>query len=486
MAGRWPIRVSGKREALELTTTNSSMATISKDDRLAKRVFDSMIRMTVDVALALHLAAAVGWLWISPKGFPIFSSPTVTNWLLPLLTIGVASLGLMAMHRGRREEAAITVLCFASAWAAGAIGCRLLFPVSCRVLWLLPMATALAGITLYVLMTLNARKRFVVALPTVLTGIATGALAVWWQVPPAPSTSPWHPDRKKTEARQSSEPLPTNLSLAAGVQFRPAIGRFEVERNGVHLSCDPLLTFDRISPDRCWSLFAPRPRVRRPTGLRSLEEAQIVSYDDRASVNLPTPSNNDELRLEAETPVPADTYSHLNSFCYLETVGHKRLSIVFSPCPEDAFDVVPADYPTGRPARFAYLDDSSKFHVCEARSGEKGPFRKLASGPLKRGDSLAIELRDEGRPIVTIIFDDWSCQLSTSMSPSAGWSVPVNAIEFQRMGDAATDSAGIWITLAATAVGRGFETVGHAAGTYRNRVTIRWHHAAASDAQPAR
>jgi hypothetical protein len=49
----------------------------------------------------------------------------------------------------------------------------------------------------------------------------------------------------------------------------------------------------------------------------------------------------------------------------------------------------------------------------------------------------------------------------------------VNAIEFQRLGDEPGDRVGIWITLAATAVGRGFETVGHLPGTYRNKMTLR-------------
>ena len=52
-----------------------------------------------------------------------------------------------------------------------------------------------------------------------------------------------------------------------------------------------------------------------------------------------------------------------------------RWDFPFSPSPDEIIDVLQADYPFGRPARFAFLDDAGQFHVCEASSGEKGPFR---------------------------------------------------------------------------------------------------------------
>jgi hypothetical protein len=48
----------------------------------------------------------------------------------------------------------------------------------------------------------------------------------------------------------------------------------------------------------------------------------------------------------------------------------------------------------------------------------------------------------------------------------------VNAIEFSLEGDAPGSEAALFITLAGTSVGRGWDTVGHAAGTYRNRMRI--------------
>ena len=65
---------------------------------------------------------------------------------------------------------------------------------------------------------------------------------------------------------------------------------------------------------------------------------------------------------------------------------------------------------------------------------------------------------------------DWSSQVDTTLSPTAGWGVPVNAIEFSLVGDEPSSPASIFVTLAATSVGRGWDCVGHNPGTYRNRI----------------
>lgn len=50
----------------------------------------------------------------------------------------------------------------------------------------------------------------------------------------------------------------------------------------------------------------------------------------------------------------------------------------------------------------------------------------------------------------------------------------MNAIEFQRIDKRENEAPAsqIWITLAATSVGRGWDCVGHHAGTYRNRMVF--------------
>ncbi len=134
--------------------------------------------------------------------------------------------------------------------------------------------------------------------------------------------------------------------------------------------------------------------------------------------------------------------------------------------------MLPSDYPTGRPLRSAHLLAGGRFVVVETTTGEKGPFRTLATGPLARGGPLTITVLDDGHPIADVQLLDWAAQASTEPSPTAGWGIPQNAIEFKLDGDAPASSASIFVTLASTGVGRGFDTVGHAPGTYRSTLRL--------------
>ena len=130
------------------------------------------------------------------------------------------------------------------------------------------------------------------------------------------------------------------------------------------------------------------------------------------------------------------------------------------------------DYPVGRPARLAYLDSKQIFHVVEASSGEKGPFKTLQQGALNRDEPLQITIYSDGIPQCRITLKDWATQVSTQLSPTAGWGLPENSIEFSLTSDNRKNSGVIFFTLAATSVGRGWDSVGHASGRYRNRMDI--------------
>ena len=83
-----------------------------------------------------------------------------------------------------------------------------------------------------------------------------------------------------------------------------------------------------------------------------------------------------------------------------------------------------------------------------------------------------MHIYDKSQKIYSLDISDWAAQLSYDRSPTAGWGVPVNAIEFTRTGRADNSSVMIWLTLSGTGVGRGFQAVGHKAGCYRNNMTI--------------
>jgi hypothetical protein len=328
---------------------------------------------------------------------------------------------------------------------------------------------------LFVLLIRSEHVRYWIWMMSAASGVVVGLFVVWWQVPQPPSTLPWQVTALTEKIDGDLQQVDRSVPIGAIADYFPGPATLEFKQGNIRVSCSPLLLFDRVSPDHFWSLVLPRScvPVRHFVQQSSVSDKREFRYDDGSSVEFRPTSADGLLALAAYTPLEDEAYSHLNTFCYLEVRGHKSLAVLFSPCPDSSIDVLPADYPFGRPARFAYRDSADRFHVCEATSGEKGPFQELAMGKLNRNEPLTISLLDEGRRFASITLEDWSAQASTAMSPSAGWGVPVNAIEFQRLGDDPRDNVGIWITLAGTSVGRGYETVGHRAGTYRNRVVVR-------------
>ncbi|WP_165065340.1 hypothetical protein [Paludisphaera rhizosphaerae] len=239
----------------------------------------------------------------------------------------------------------------------------------------------------------------------------------------------------------------------------------------------PILRFLERSSDGAPTVFVPartrEGRVLSLIGAQSHEHGLDLLYkaDYEASLRVEALADG-VVQMDASARLPQTIWSHLNSFCDIDLSGHKRLSLSFSPCPQTQVEVRPMDYPFGRPLRFAFLDAASRFRVVEATSGEKGPFHELASGRLGRSEPLSITLHDQGAAVAKIVLEDWSSQVDTRLSPTAGWGAPVNAIEFCLSGDEAASSASIYITLAATSVGRGWDCVGHCAGLYRNRVRV--------------
>jgi hypothetical protein len=252
---------------------------------------------------------------------------------------------------------------------------------------------------------------------------------------------------------------------------------FGVRVGALTVQVEPLLTFFSRSPDRCWTLFSP-PELRhfparQPASLQTEGGWTLLHYtgQEPAVLRFRRPAA-DRLDIDAITELAQPVYSHLNSYCHLQIAGHRRLSLSFSPCPTAHIEVTAFDYPVGRPERFAYLEADGEFHVVEAHSGEKGPYTDLAHGPMHPGEPLTIVLYDQDQAVARVTLADWSAQAGMQLSPTAGWGVPVNAIEFSLLANPPDSPAGVWINLACTSVGRGWDSIGHAAGAYGNRVRI--------------
>ena len=399
----------------------------------------------------------------------------------------VALAALWALHRERIEALRLLLPVFPAAWLAMGVMARVLFPISLAWKWLVP-AGAAAAMALSIMFlrrrmanrTDDSVRGRAALYGSITLSVLAGVTLVGTQRVPAPSTHPLNP-LLPSLARSSSGSVvqPGAVHLEGRVLVQSFDGSVVVPLGKLTLMLEPILLFPARSPDGCPTVLVgpleragPEPRFRDGChdGQRSCSLVFDVPGQGPALLDVRAGRDGHAVNVEAVSRLERPVYSHLNSFCDVTVHGHRRLALEFSPCPGAAIEVRPFDYPVGRPARFAFLDEHEIFRVVEAETGEKGPYRLLASGRLERGEPLSITMLDQGTPAGRITLEDWTRQLDTSLSPTAGWGVPVNAIEFSLSGDAPQSSASIFVTLAGTSVGRGWDCVGHAAGTYRNRI----------------
>ncbi|WP_010587587.1 hypothetical protein [Schlesneria paludicola] len=432
--------------------------------------------------LIMHVITAGGWWWLMPGGFPWCHSRFWMNQIFPLVIFVVSIAGCYGIWNRRDAVARLAIHALLGFWSGAVVTALLTFPISAQrfgipatmilaAIWLAWFVRSPQGGTIS-----RAVRGFA---PTMLLGVAT----------PLMQRSPWP---TVVPLNQQISALPANATVSSNDRplgngrprhpmaflANPSIGMIQVSMGPLMMDVTPLLTFESCSPDRCWTILAPADFHRMPQrvlrGEWQNDERATYRYggDAEHQLQLLVDEAGSSCEIEAFTQLGHPVFSHLNFFTEISISGHRRPSIVFSPCPNVRIDIEPADYPAGRPARFAYLDAAHRFHVVEAANGEKGPFHDLASGPLQDRGALNLQLYDEEKPIARIVFEDWASQCSTALSPTAGWGITQNAIEFRRNGDASDSSVSIWLTLASTSVGRGWESVGHSKGIYRNRIRI--------------
>jgi len=398
---------------------------------------------------------AGAWAVLMPGGFPVSHARFWMNRVLPVVAAGAALLALIALvRRGSGLVHSMNAL-LPGAFLASAVAGRVLFPQSAARFWwvVLALGCVTAAWTWW------RRVGIAAWLGLSLLGAGAGAWAVATQQADAPATQP-HGRAIAFHAR-NAQPPPLHRD-----------GIVRVERSGLNLTIDPILTFRSRSPDGCWTLFAPR--VARNLGPRRLimwEEGGWYGFETPEEAQLHVWRERETWNIDTSTVLPKPVFSHLNHFCHLHVAGFEKLSLRFSAC-EGTFEVRARGYRAGAPARFAYVDPQRRFLVVQASSGEKGPFAVLGQGLLPADAPLTIALVRDGKQVCALTFGDFASQVSTALSPTAGWGVPQNAIEFALDRPGGT-SADLWLTLAGTSVGRGWDSVGHAAGCYRNRITIR-------------
>jgi len=421
------------------------------------------------LALVLHgLLAAMMLRWL-PQGFPAEQLRFWSNLVIPGVIAVACVAGLVLLPRRPRVASAI-LWGLAGCWGVGGVVASVFFPRSLPLAWVGGVG---AAVVLGALAWPDWRRSWGRVVGLLLPGAVLGTVGVLAQRAPLPSTRPTNAELPRVESGWGGG-APSWQSPDGRVRVSPNEARVWMECGGLKLRLEPLLTFISRSPDRSWSNLAPartNPVQRQIIALKwTAQNIQTVYRDDGTSV-FEVLDTGDTVLIEAFTLLKQPVFSHLNTYLGLEIEGQPGLGLEFSAVPGKPVEIRPAEYPTGLPARAAYLTADNTLHVVEASTGEKGPFHPLQEGKVE--GPLAFTLHDEKGPACRIELVDWAAQVSTEPSPTAGWGLPQNAIEFHRTGKDATSPAQVIFTLAGTSLGRGWNTVGHAPGVYANRIKLR-------------
>jgi hypothetical protein len=426
-----------------------------------------------------HALAAAVWWWLMPGGFPAGHPRFWANQVVPPAVILVCGVTLVAAHRERYGIVRAVIVMLAAMWLGMAISARVTFPVSLRVRFWIPLLFfACVLIAAFAPALRGVRWPRVMTAAALVTGLLFGAWLPRTQVGDDPSTQPLNITFAPTTL-PAFEQQPMTRSFQ-GFDVTPSSGIVQLRRGRYILAIQPMLTFRSRSPDRCWTIFASSADRTGPSrlldGFLDREGGVSMTYrdDNRSWLTVDQAGDGWGANIETTTIAAKPIYSHLNTFCEFQFAGHSKLSVTFSPCPQTPIEVTHFDYPVGDAARFAYLDRDGTFRIVEASDGEKGPFKTLAEGRLSRDDPLEMILSNKSDQIARVVLHDWAKQTSTALSPTAGWRVPVNAVEFSRDSEDEGSVASFFVSLAGTSVGRGWDSVGHAAGTYRSRIRAGW------------
>jgi len=441
----------------------------------------------------------IGYWWpMRAHGFPAIHLRFWVNEALPWILSTFCLLGIIFAWRRHNRLFSLIIFTIPVIYAAVAIAGLLIFPKSAARdlrrmfdpgwlfdsflfkygFWLPLLCWAgllglLAGLTAW-------RRRSLLMLGLAVTiGCFLGVIFVWAQRADDPST---HPAAQVLPSLpEYCEPIQSGqIAFAADMTFDPQKATVKLKHEGLEISVRSTLIFHSVSLERCWTMLAPLEWYKRYkihfASAFCHQDDLYFTYEGRNQALVRINNNRQKtepLELETWTYLPEPVFSHLNSFTTVAVNGYTDLSISFSPFPQEHFELRPHSHPDYWIHQgFAYLDASGKFYWAKGTRSEYGPFRYLAHGRLKRGDPLILTILNEGRPVCHITLYDWADQVSTALSPTAGWGVPANAI-VAWIGPTSRDNIGsVGFTLAATHIGGGYESVGHKKGAYRNRITI--------------
>src|SRR5262249_35504799 len=94
------------------------------------------------LVIAGHAVAAVAWWWLMPGGFPPSHPRFWVNGVAPIAVLAPVATAVWASRRRHFDVLRLTLVVFPTAWATAARAARLVFPITFRWRFLLPLLGA--------------------------------------------------------------------------------------------------------------------------------------------------------------------------------------------------------------------------------------------------------------------------------------------------------------------------------------------------------
>jgi len=173
------------------------------------------------VVLAFHAVAAAGAIWLLPGGFSIGHLRFWSNTVAPIVLMITVSLAIAA-SRGHRYDSLRTILiAFPVAWVAAAISLRGLFPVTFRLLFVVPLAGAVVMGGAWLLTFRRSTPAGASLWGVVLAAALFGGLLPLTQRAPKPDTRPLGILMPEAPLGQVSTPINGGM-LSPRLSYSPA------------------------------------------------------------------------------------------------------------------------------------------------------------------------------------------------------------------------------------------------------------------------
>lgn len=275
------------------------------------------------------VGAALAWSLL-PGGFPWQHPRFWTNRVLPWVVVAVAAVGLMGARRKNalaRQSAAVFVV---ATWTSALVASATVFPISAERFCLpLLVVTGLFWVACLV----SCRNQWSWRWPVLATwaaGILIGSLLPVAERAPAADTRPQRNPLTWPEVPCEGKPTASRLQVGSSVTLSPPSAELEVRFGRMTVSMRPLLRFESVSPDGCWTIFTPpayRPRSRLEL-VGTLGDAEgwycYQSSFVEHLLRVEPVADGDGMLVEALNRLQHPVFSHLNSFCELTILRQRR------------------------------------------------------------------------------------------------------------------------------------------------------------------